>query len=111
TAEYFDGTGTPPGEPSPFIAYEKPLGNTIKPVVLHGDEIAEEIKTDADLEPGKHYICLALEIVNKNLAKGYYKIGCNIALKAKVPDWVEERDAAGPAELRQSNRQGEITIA
>jgi hypothetical protein len=103
SVEYFGGSNSRviPGELSKFGPAQSSLFSAM-------------ILSEADISKGTAYndtnypLYFLLEIKNKPLDTGYYRIGYSIVPEAKIPVWVAERSVPSLAELKDSIQPGKL---
>jgi len=96
TVEYCSGDKNTEGNLSVFEVREKEKANFfITPA--NG-------RTVNDMDTGRYPLAVVINTKNNSLNKGCYRINYEVFQRAKIPQWVTDRNAETEDELRESNK-------
>ena len=96
TVEYCSGDRNTEGNLSVFEVREKEKANFfITPA--NG-------RTVNDMDTGRYPLAVVINTKNNSLNKGCYRINYEVFQRAKIPQWVTDRNAETEDELRESNK-------
>jgi predicted small secreted protein len=98
TVEYFSGDSNTEGKLSEFKPINDKEKSNFTIEAINGDKVK-------NMDSARYPLAVVINTNNDSLNKGCYLINYEIFQKAKIPQWVTERNAGTEDELRESVKQ------
>jgi len=96
--EYFNGNNNTEGNLSAFEAINDKEKSNFTIEAINGSKVK-------NMNAARYPLAVVINTTNNALNKGCYRINYEIFQRAKIPQWVKERNAETEAELRESINQ------